>query len=165
MTQNGLILVDKPFQWTAFDCVTALKTALRVNTIGHMGTLDPQARTLPQAPCLSVTIPTAATPNRPLFQVLLTLRTDSGWLPLLLVQATGLLAIGLGAATKLSASFSQLDKTYAGVIRLGAATDTGDAGGSVTEHLPWSHVTDDAIQQATEKFRGEIMQEGADGEV
>lgn len=113
---NAMLLVDKPHQWTAFDCVTAVKYALKVKSLplGHMGAMDP--------------------------------------------NATGLLVIGLGAATKMSPTFAELDKTYSGVVRLGSATDTGDAGGKVTETLPWQHVTEEAIREVADKFRGEVMQ-------
>jgi len=37
-----VILIDKPYRWTSFDAVNAIKIALRAK-IGHCGTLDPLA--------------------------------------------------------------------------------------------------------------------------
>jgi tRNA pseudouridine55 synthase len=42
LKKGGVILVDKPYKWTSFDGVNALKIALRAK-IGHCGTLDPLA--------------------------------------------------------------------------------------------------------------------------
>jgi len=36
-------MVDKPFEWTSFDVVKKLKSALNIKKIGHAGTLDPLA--------------------------------------------------------------------------------------------------------------------------
>ena len=46
-------------------------------------------------------------------------------------QATGLLVLLLGRATKLSGRFLTSDKTYEGVLRLGVSTDSQDAQGQV----------------------------------
>lgn len=50
--------------------------------------------------------------------------------------ATGLLAILLGRATKLSGRIMGHDKAYEGVIRLGAETDTFDAQGRIVRCAP-----------------------------
>lgn len=42
LKKGGVLLVDKPYKWTSFDAVNALKIALRAK-IGHCGTLDPLA--------------------------------------------------------------------------------------------------------------------------
>ncbi len=47
--------------------------------------------------------------------------------------ATGLLLVAIGAATRLSRYLVGLDKEYRAVLRLGAATDTLDAEGRITE--------------------------------
>ena len=44
--------------------------------------------------------------------------------------ATGLLACGVGRATRLLRFFAESEKTYEGIIRLGFATDTGDCTGA-----------------------------------
>jgi tRNA pseudouridine55 synthase len=41
--EGELILIDKPFDWTSFDVVRALRSLLKVRKIGHAGTLDPLA--------------------------------------------------------------------------------------------------------------------------
>lgn len=44
--------------------------------------------------------------------------------------ATGLLVLGIGKATRLLRFFSESDKTYEGIIRLGVSTDSGDRTGA-----------------------------------
>jgi len=40
---NGIIIVDKPADWTSHDVVAKLRGALKIKRIGHGGTLDPMA--------------------------------------------------------------------------------------------------------------------------
>ena len=40
---NGIILIDKPQDWTSHDVVGKLRRLLREKRIGHSGTLDPMA--------------------------------------------------------------------------------------------------------------------------
>ena len=40
---NGILLIDKPTDWTSNDVVAKLKGMLRERRIGHSGTLDPMA--------------------------------------------------------------------------------------------------------------------------
>ena len=40
---GGVLLVDKPGGWTAFDVVKKIRGTLRVKKVGHAGTLDPMA--------------------------------------------------------------------------------------------------------------------------
>lgn len=40
---EGILLVDKPVEWTSHDVVAKLRTVLRMRRIGHTGTLDPFA--------------------------------------------------------------------------------------------------------------------------
>lgn len=42
LKKGGVLLIDKPYKWTSFDAVNAIKIALRAK-IGHCGTLDPLA--------------------------------------------------------------------------------------------------------------------------
>ena len=42
LKKGGVILIDKPTNWTSFDAVNKIKIALRTK-IGHCGTLDPLA--------------------------------------------------------------------------------------------------------------------------
>jgi len=40
---NGIIIVDKPTDWTSHDIVAKLRGALKIKRVGHGGTLDPMA--------------------------------------------------------------------------------------------------------------------------
>ena len=40
---NGILLVDKPADWTSNDVVQKLRGVLHERRIGHAGTLDPMA--------------------------------------------------------------------------------------------------------------------------
>ncbi len=72
-------------------------------------------------------------------------------------DATGVLAVALGEATKTVPYITDALKCYRFAVRLGAATKTDDAEGEViaTSDL---RPTDDEIQAALAAFRGEIMQ-------
>ncbi|MFY0644578.1 MAG: tRNA pseudouridine(55) synthase TruB [Bacteroidia bacterium] len=41
--EGGIILIDKPLNWTSFDVVAKLRNVLHYKKIGHAGTLDPLA--------------------------------------------------------------------------------------------------------------------------
>ena len=41
--EGGVLLVDKPVDWTSFDVVKKVRGTLRVKKVGHAGTLDPLA--------------------------------------------------------------------------------------------------------------------------
>ena len=71
--------------------------------------------------------------------------------------ATGLLLICLGAATRLSDYLRDKDKRYRARVRLGEATDTYDADGTVTQQ---SRCLPDraAVEAALPPFRGRILQ-------
>ena len=72
--------------------------------------------------------------------------------------ATGLLIVMLGRATKLSNSIMTHDKTYEGTMLLGSSTDSQDATGTVTNEAPWEDITQEQIEQAIKKFKGDIFQ-------
>lgn len=40
---NGILLIDKPSDWTSFDVIAKLRGILKTRKIGHTGTLDPMA--------------------------------------------------------------------------------------------------------------------------
>ncbi len=42
-TEDHVILIDKPLEWTSFDIVKKLRAKLKIRKIGHAGTLDPLA--------------------------------------------------------------------------------------------------------------------------
>ncbi|MGB3316402.1 MAG: tRNA pseudouridine(55) synthase TruB [Albidovulum sp.] len=72
-------------------------------------------------------------------------------------DATGVLAVALGEATKTVPYITDALKCYRFAVRLGVATKTDDAEGEViatSEARP----TDDEIRTALAAFRGEIMQ-------
>ena len=41
--QHGLVLIDKPQDWTSFDVVAKMRGVLGIKKVGHGGTLDPLA--------------------------------------------------------------------------------------------------------------------------
>jgi tRNA pseudouridine55 synthase len=41
--QGAVLLINKPVGWTSFDVVKKLRNALKIDKIGHAGTLDPLA--------------------------------------------------------------------------------------------------------------------------
>ncbi|HBM15062.1 MAG TPA: tRNA pseudouridine(55) synthase TruB [Lentisphaeria bacterium] len=42
-TQSGILLVDKPSEWTSHDIVAYVRRAFKIDKVGHCGTLDPAA--------------------------------------------------------------------------------------------------------------------------
>ena len=71
--------------------------------------------------------------------------------------ATGLLIIGVGTGTKKLAGLIGLPKTYEAEIRLGVATDSGDADGTVTQELPVPDLSVDRVREVVEGMKGELM--------
>ncbi|MBC7132279.1 MAG: tRNA pseudouridine(55) synthase TruB [Roseovarius sp.] len=72
-------------------------------------------------------------------------------------EATGVLAIALGEATKTVPYITDALKAYRFTVRFGQATDTDDAEGRVIAESA-ARPTDDAIKAALGAFVGEIMQ-------
>ena len=73
-------------------------------------------------------------------------------------NATGVLPVAVGEATKLVDALVEAPKRYHGVITLGVETDTYDSAGEVVARVDPSTVTAAAIDSALEAFRGELMQ-------
>ncbi len=73
-------------------------------------------------------------------------------------DATGVLLVGLGQATRLLQWLTGLPKRYTGEIVLGIATNTLDAGGEVTGKWDMSTVTLEAARGAAAQLTGEITQ-------
>jgi len=73
-------------------------------------------------------------------------------------DATGVLLVGLGRATRLMRFLTALPKTYTTDIVLGAATSTLDASGDVTGSYDMSHVTPELVAAAAATLTGEIEQ-------
>ncbi|ANG85378.1 tRNA pseudouridine(55) synthase TruB [Microbacterium aurantiacum] len=73
-------------------------------------------------------------------------------------MATGLLVVGVDAATRLLTYVVGLGKTYEGTIRLGQATTTDDADGEQTAQTDASSLTASQIEAALQPLRGVISQ-------
>ena len=77
-------------------------------------------------------------------------------------MATGVLPLLMGKFTRLAQYFSAAEKSYAGVIRFGFATDTYDAEGEPAGPDLWLEaapsLTLDRVRAAAERFLGETQQ-------
>ncbi len=110
---NGVLLIDKPQEFTSFDVVAVVRRITGQKKIGHTGTLDP--------------------------------------------NATGVLVVLLGTATKAQDLILNHDKSYIADFRLGMTTDTLDIWGSVTSENH-SEVYREDIMRIIPDFMGEIEQ-------
>ena len=72
-------------------------------------------------------------------------------------EATGVLAVALGEATKTVPYITDALKAYTFTVRLGQATNTDDAEGEVIAASD-DRPTDEQIKEALQPFLGEIMQ-------
>ena len=73
--------------------------------------------------------------------------------------ASGVLPICLGRATRVSEFLADSSKTYRAVMKFGAATDTYDAEGTITEEHDASHLTLEKVEDSLVPYRGNILQE------
>ncbi|MEK7292632.1 MAG: tRNA pseudouridine(55) synthase TruB, partial [Actinomycetota bacterium] len=73
-------------------------------------------------------------------------------------DATGILLVGVGYATRLLQFLSGLDKTYTGEVVLGSETNTLDSSGTVTATYDMSQVTLPQARDAARVLSGEIKQ-------
>ena len=73
-------------------------------------------------------------------------------------NATGLLVIVLGRATKLSEKLMATDKVYEGELRLGETTTSYDADGEMTASLPVPPLTLEQLNELAAAFVGDQMQ-------
>ncbi len=73
-------------------------------------------------------------------------------------QASGLLPICFGEATKLSAFLLNADKRYEAVLHLGVKTNTGDTEGEIIQERPVPTLSRDDVEQVLADFRGDIEQ-------
>jgi len=73
-------------------------------------------------------------------------------------NATGLLVLVLGRATKLSEKLMASDKVYEGALRLGESTTSYDADGEMNASLPVPPLTLDQLNQEAATFVGDQMQ-------
>lgn len=73
-------------------------------------------------------------------------------------NATGLLILVLGKATKLSEKLMGADKSYEGSIKFGETTNSYDTDGELTHSLPVPPMTLDELNEAAREFVGDQMQ-------
>lgn len=73
-------------------------------------------------------------------------------------MASGVLVLCLGRASRLVEYYQGHDKQYWAEIRLGAATDTYDAAGTVTASAPVPDIDRSHIEHVLADFRGGILQ-------
>lgn len=73
-------------------------------------------------------------------------------------DATGVLPVCLGKATKLVGMLTDTDKTYECTCRLGITTDTEDMSGTVLSEGDISVINEDMVREAAASFVGDYMQ-------
>ncbi|NBT20738.1 MAG: tRNA pseudouridine(55) synthase TruB [Actinobacteria bacterium] len=73
-------------------------------------------------------------------------------------DATGVLLVAIGNATRLLQFFGNLPKTYTGEVVFGTATTTLDASGEVMATSDMSTLTIERVREASRRFVGDIMQ-------
>ena len=73
-------------------------------------------------------------------------------------DATGVLVVGLGKATRLLTFIVADNKTYQATIRLGQSRTTDDAQGEIIETKTCEKITAEAIKKELDKFVGDIQQ-------
>ena len=73
-------------------------------------------------------------------------------------DATGVLPVCLGRATKVCELLTDHDKTYEALLLLGKTTDTQDISGEVLEEKDPAHLTEEKVRSCIESFIGEYDQ-------
>lgn len=73
-------------------------------------------------------------------------------------NATGLMIVLVGRATKLSQYLMGLDKVYEGVARFGISTDTQDEEGEVIAERPVPPLDEEILSNALKEFEGDQYQ-------
>ncbi|MFM8908612.1 MAG: tRNA pseudouridine(55) synthase TruB, partial [Actinomycetota bacterium] len=73
-------------------------------------------------------------------------------------DATGVLIVALGNATRLLQFLGDLPKSYSGEVVFGTATSTLDASGEVTATCDMSALSVERVREATKALTGEILQ-------
>jgi len=73
-------------------------------------------------------------------------------------MATGVLVVGVEKATRLLGHLALTEKEYLATIRLGQATDTGDADGTVVSAAPAGELALDRVCAAAAALTGQIQQ-------
>lgn len=112
--RNDVLNIDKPRGMSSHDVVVAVRNILGLRSIGHTGTLDP--------------------------------------------DASGVLILCLGRATKFARVFEALEKSYWVVMRLGVCTDTQDATGTITHQCEVPPVSAAHLQTVLKQYTGPLKQ-------
>jgi tRNA pseudouridine55 synthase len=73
-------------------------------------------------------------------------------------NATGLLILVLGRATKLSEKLMSDDKIYEGTVKFGEVTDSYDSDGELVSSLPVPPITLEELNDNARTFIGDLMQ-------
>ena len=73
-------------------------------------------------------------------------------------EATGVLPVCLGKATKIIDYIMKEEKSYFVKFKLGIKTTTYDLEGEIIEEKDWSNVKEEEVLEAINSFKGEIMQ-------
>ena len=73
-------------------------------------------------------------------------------------QATGVLPLCIGRATRIAQYLTQAEKVYEMILRLGITTDTLDAEGKETSRSDPAGVTRQDVEAVLPRFTGEIRQ-------
>lgn len=73
-------------------------------------------------------------------------------------DATGVLPVCLGKATKLCDMLTDKSKTYETVMLLGKTTDTQDISGEVLSEGNWGSIDENSVMKCIEEFVGDYMQ-------
>lgn len=112
---DGVIIINKPKEYTSHDIVNVVRKELNTKKVGHTGTLDP--------------------------------------------NATGVLPILIGKATKIAKYLVEHEKTYIATLKLGEKRDTGDSEGSIIEKdLKLKQIEIDKIEEILKTFLGKQKQ-------
>jgi tRNA pseudouridine55 synthase len=136
---DGILLIDKPANWTSFDVVAKIRGILRQQAKSQE--LGAKSDPLTQRSKLS------AHPSK----------VKVGHTGTLDPFATGLLIIVVGSYTKKAEQFSKLDKVYEAEITLGSTSTTGDTEGEIVEKSD-KKPTQEEIESILSQFTGEIQQ-------
>ena len=73
-------------------------------------------------------------------------------------DATGVLPVCLGRATKVAGLLTDTRKTYECVLLLGVTTDTQDTSGTVLQERPWEMLCNEPVTETIRTFLGPQMQ-------
>ncbi|SHK33734.1 tRNA pseudouridine synthase B [Clostridium cavendishii DSM 21758] len=73
-------------------------------------------------------------------------------------EASGVLPICIGKATKIIDYIMENRKTYHVTYKLGVVTDTYDLEGKILKETEWSHINEEDVLKTIDSFKGDIMQ-------